>query len=427
MVFAAFLVSPVLVTRASAQAVLSEPLVFGAGRVTLGGEASVTFSCGTPAPGETCGHDTGFFNYSDYDLYTHESDGRLPQEDVTKHSTLRMVRLGVSASVAANRHMTVLAEIRSDNAHMPRPYALYLRVRPWQRRPLDFQLGRVPPTFGGFARRTYAGDNLLIGYPLAYQYLTSLRADAVPASADELLGMRGRGWLSRFTVGNPVADRGLPIVTAFHWDTGAQVHTSTAWADATMSVTLGSLANPLVKDDNAGKQVAGRVALRPTPGIVIGVSGARGPFLTRGAALGITPSGEEGRFVQTAFGADVEYSRDYYLVRAEAIANSWTIPTIGSPLRTYATFVEGRYKFHPRWYAAARFDHLNFGTIEGATRTAPWDAPVTRVEVGAGYVVRRNLTVKASWQHNAREWRPGDGSRVVPEVNLGAVQMGFSF
>ena len=41
-------------------------------------------------------------------------------------------------------------------------------------------------TFGAFARRTYANDNPLIGYPLAYQYLTSLRPDAVPATADAL-------------------------------------------------------------------------------------------------------------------------------------------------------------------------------------------------------------------------------------------------
>ena len=36
--------------------------------------------------------------------------------------------------------------------------------------------------------------------PLGYQYLTSLRYDALPASADELLNMRGRGWLSSFSI-----------------------------------------------------------------------------------------------------------------------------------------------------------------------------------------------------------------------------------
>ena len=48
-----------------------------------------------------------------------------------------------------------------------------------------------PPSFGAFGRRAYNADNPLIGYPLAYQYLTSLRADAIPATADDLLRMRG--------------------------------------------------------------------------------------------------------------------------------------------------------------------------------------------------------------------------------------------
>src|SRR6202521_1655125 len=93
-------------------------------------------------------------------------------------------------------------------------------------RDFDIQVGRVPPTFGAFARRTYASDNPLIGYPLAYQYLTALRPDAVPASADEMLRMRGRGWLSSYSIGNLTPDRGLPIASAFRWDTGVQVHGS---------------------------------------------------------------------------------------------------------------------------------------------------------------------------------------------------------
>ena len=91
-------------------------------------------------------------------------------------------------------------------------------------RAFDIQAGRVPPTFGAFARRIYASDNPLIGYPLAYQYLTSLRADALPVNADELLAMRGRGWLSSYSIGNPMPANGLPLASGFRWDTGVQVH-----------------------------------------------------------------------------------------------------------------------------------------------------------------------------------------------------------
>ena len=156
---------------AHAQTLPDKPIVFGDGRVTLGGD--VTWSI---AP-----DDPGFFNYTDYE-----------------HSALRMLRLAVMASVKAGDHVTMLAEVRSENGGQPEPYGLYLRIRPWTARAFDIQIGRVPPTFGAFPRRAYAADNPLIGYPLAYQYLTSIRSDALPISTDELVRMRGRGWLSRF-------------------------------------------------------------------------------------------------------------------------------------------------------------------------------------------------------------------------------------
>lgn len=389
---------------ARAQAVTSEPIVFGGGRVTVGGDLSGTFSCAESAETGSCGDDTGYFNYSDYD-----------------HSTLRMLRFDLKAAVRANRHLSVLAEVRTETGQYPEPYALFVRLRPWADRAFDIQAGRVPPTFGAFARRTYASDNLLIGYPLAYQYLTSLRPDAVPATPDELLGMRGRGWRSSFSLGNTTPDRGVPLASAFRWDTGVQVHGATGWADLAAAVTTGSLANPLVSDDNGGKQLAGRISVNPQPGLVLGLSAARGSFLSRAAAQSAASTLMAGDFVQSAIGADAEYSRDYYLLRVEAIRSSWTLPTIDDPLDALAVSVEGRYKFHPRVYAAARYDHLGFSTITGLTRTGTWDAPVARVEAGGGYLLRRNLQLKASFQRNAR-----DGGRVA-HLKLAAIQAVFWF
>ena len=189
-----------LAPGAMAQVLPSEPVTMAGGRVVVGADVAVSV-----AP-----EDPGFFNYSDYE-----------------HNTLREVRLGVTASVRASDRLSFLGELRSENFEDVVPFALYARITPLPGRRFDVQIGRIPPTFGAFTRRAYGRDNPLIGYPLAYQYLTSLRADAVPATADELLRMRGRGWLSEFSIGNPQPARGLPLVTAFRWDTGVQV--STGW------------------------------------------------------------------------------------------------------------------------------------------------------------------------------------------------------
>ena len=143
-----------------------------------------------------------------------------------------MLRVDVNAVVRANRSLAVLAECGAKTATVRGRTRSTSGCAPGRAR-LRNPGGRVPPTFGAFPRRTYASDNLLIGYPLAYQYLTSLRPDAVPANADELLRMRGRGWLSNFSLGNLTPARGVPLVTAFRWDTGVQVHSGWTWGDAT--------------------------------------------------------------------------------------------------------------------------------------------------------------------------------------------------
>jgi hypothetical protein len=396
---------------AAAQWAPSEPISFDGGRVTIGGDVSATFSCTDAANSRSrpCADDTGFFNYTDY-----------------HHSTLRMLRVDLAAALKATDRFSILGEVRSEDGELPQPYALYLRFRPWPRRAFDVQVGRVPPTFGAFARRTYAADNPLIGYPLAYQYLTSLRADSVPANADELLRMRGRGWLSSFSVGNTTPEQGLPLASAFRWDTGVQLHATNQTVDATFSVTAGSLGNPLVRDDNAGKQVAARFAFHPTPGLVLGLSGSRAPYISRNAARSAGVENMNANFTQAAWGADVEYSRDYYLVRVETIVSDWRLPLVGTPaialpLRATSAFVEGRYKIRPGLYAAARVDHLGFSEITGSSKRAEWDAPVNRVEIGGGYSLQRNLLLKLSFQHNTRP------AGRTTKLNLGAAQVVFWF
>jgi predicted porin len=175
---------------------------------------------------------------------------------------------------------------------------------------------------------------------------------------------------------------------------------------ATASVTTGTLANPLFDDDNGGRQFAGRVAVRPTIGLVLGASAARGPFVSSDAARAAT--GENERYSQTAWGADAEYSRGYYLIRFEALASRFALPALGTPaiqqpLRSSGASLEGRYKVAPGLYFAARVDRLAFSEISGSSGFDNWDAPVTRVEVGGGYSLQRNLLLKVSYQRNARD------------------------
>jgi hypothetical protein len=362
-----------------------EPISVFGGHLVLGAEVSATF-----AP-----EDPGFFNYTSYEF-----------------SALRNLRMGVSAEIRANDRIQVLGEVRLDQGRLLEAYGLFVRVRPFASRRFDVQAGRIPPTFGAMSRTAYGSSNMLIGQPLAYQYLTSIRADSLPGSPDDLLRMRGRGWLSNFPVGNTVAGPGLPIVNTSRWDTGVQVHGVAGMIDWTGSVTAGSLSDPRFRDNNSGRQFAGRAVLRPAAAIVIGGSISRGDWLNRELEDRVVASAPRQRARQIAIGGDAEYSAGPFLVRGEAIRSSWELPAFGSlqlrePLVAVSSLLEGRYKIAPGWYVAVRGDRLDFSKVRGSNGVAEWDAQTWRFETGIGYSVTRRILLKGAWQKNGR-----DGGRV---------------
>jgi hypothetical protein len=364
-----------LLLAGSRAAFAAEPITLGGLRLTLGGEVSGSF-----AP-----EDRGFFNDTGYD-----------------RNPLRLLRLRGTAELRAGRHVAALADVRSEDLTAPRAYALYLRVRPWTRHEFDLQAGLVPPIFGAYLRRAYGMDNLLIGEPLAYQYLITLRADALPATPDQLLEQRGAGWRTRYG-GSPAAP-GMPLVSGVRWDAGVQAQWRGSRVEVAAALTQGTLSNPRVRDDNDGKQLTGRLGFRPLTGLVLGVSASRGDYASDRSSYYSYPTGvPSGCCRQQAWGADAEYSAGHALLRAEAIWSDWDVAAWRGPLSARALMAEGRYKLVPGLYVAARACRLDFSRITGTARTLPWDAPAMRIEAGLGYSLRRSLLLKAVIQHNERE------------------------
>ncbi len=363
---------------AGAQALPEGPVQAFDGKVALGAEVIAT---GGNAD------DVAFFNYTDYE-----------------HNALRMFRMGVSGVYRPATWLSFVGELRSEDLESPTPYAAYVRVRPWRHRFFDIQAGRIPPVFGSFGRRQYETGNPVIGYPLAYQYLTSLRPDAIPATADDVLRMRSRGWRSSFPIGAALPGPGIPLISGFQWDTGVEMTWKAGMVELAGSVTNGTLSNPRFTDDNDGKQLAARVGVTPAVGLILGASAARGAWLSRTVAPDSQPA-------QESFGADAEYSRDHWIVRWELVWSRWgfphpLLPSDTNTLDAVGTWVEGRYRVSPRIFLAGRADHLGFSTLYGATigqSGLPWDAPVRRVEGSIGYYVQRNVVVRTSVQGNWRD------------------------
>jgi hypothetical protein len=222
--------------------------------------------------------------------------------------------------------------------------------------------------------------------------------------------MRGRGWRPIYPVGSTALEPGVPLITASRWDTGVQVRWRAKAVEASGAITAGTLSSPRFSDDNGGRQLSARVAVTPVVGLVVGASGARGAWLAESV-----PRPDDHTPTQTAAGADVEYSRDHWLVRSEMVWSQWELPFALAPSTTrnvsaLSAWVEGRYRLTPRVFVAGRVGRLGFSKITGTLfdgRPTPWDAPVDRIETTVGYYLQRNLTARVTAQGN---WR--DGGRV---------------
>lgn len=368
-----------------AQTLPAGPVSVLDGELVLGGEVVATLGSQD---------DIAFFNYTDYE-----------------HNTLRMFRASLAAAWRPVDRLAFVGEVRSEDLTEPHAYAAYVRIRPWMAHQLDIQAGRIPPAFGAFGRRTYQTDAPLIGYPLAYQYLSSLRPDAVPATLGDLLRMRARGWQTSFPVGSTIPATGVPLVSAFQWDTGVQARYKVKEVEVAFAVTIGTLSDPRTSDNNGGRQYSGRASWQPSPGLIVGASAARGAWLDRHVQQ-LLPT-RDASYPQTALGADIEYSRDHWLIRSELVFSRWRVPLAleapaGIDLDALGTWVEGRYRFTPRFFAAARLDHLGFSKVAlSGAQDVSWDAPVRRAEIGGGWYLQRNLIAKLAVQINDR-----DGGRV---------------
>lgn len=366
-------------------------------RVAVGGDVSIVVA---PPDQRT------YFNYTTYDI-----DG------------LRMAQVQLYGEWHLRERVSLVGELRTENASTLDASALYLRWRPRARSPLVIQAGRIPPVVGAFGRRAYGRDNAVLGMPLAYQYLTLLRPDALPSSTSDLLKMRGRGWQPSYPIGNLALTTGVPLVAASRWDTGVEGTWTSRGLELSAAVTQGAPAVPLVRESNHDLMWSGRAAAHIPGSITIGVSGARAGWLAD-SVLDLTPDGRGTPHTQTLLAADTEFGVGRWLVRAEWLRSTFDVPVVNDPdplhrLTAQSGFIEGRYRFHPRMQIGVRADRLAFGQLRdpdtGVSTT--WDANVTRVEVTFGLRLSRALELRAGWQENRRQSDRG-GRRGLPIAGL---------
>jgi hypothetical protein len=371
--------------------------------------------------------------------FTHDGAPRVNRL-IRGDSPFDNVRLRLFGDVVLNPRWSMFNQILIDPSSRMgvesflRSYVRFNAVRK-EKTDLSFQAGVVPTPFGAYSPRAYSDRNPLISDPLMYHYFSSLRSNQLPANNADLLAHRGQGQSDDFTGfaggGSTTKFNGLPMIYDPCWDVGLQAMGSVGRLEYVFAVSQGTLSVPRFKggDNNHGKHLSGRLAFVPRPGMVLGASYAKGPYLDSTLQSFVRTGLDIESFDQEIYGFDVEYGIRHLVVYAEYANNRWGSPNITDgqghlePLNSAGGYVEARYTLLPGLYAAVRYDRLTFGDIDDGTGrgvSVAWDYGVRTWEYGVGYYLTDRIIAKIVRQDFTT-------SADLPSEHFWAVQLSASF
>jgi len=215
---------------------------------------------------------------------------------------------------------------------------------------LVVRAGVMPSAFGAFLLRYDDAENPLVNLPQSYGYyyepvsslgLVSAQVDATRGRWD------GRG---QFANSSPVNPRSIAARDQYG-----------NWAGGT-GVTI-------------------------RQGLRVGVSGYRGPYLSRDFAYFFPGEANPNTQIAYGLGTDVEWARGHWNVEGEFQRFAMPYKLIPT-FREDAGYGEVRRVLTPRWYAASRIGYAS-ATFGGTT---------TRYEFAAGYRASRHELIKAGYE-----------------------------
>jgi len=252
--------------------------------------------------------------------------------------------------------------------------------------------GQLATAFGSFPLHYDDADNPLLDQPLSYvTYLKPTQSAA---------GSNSYGY-------TPVTLYGLP---------GIEVDLSVHNADARVQLTNSSPANPHnLLSGNQSPQWAAGGGYTVLPGLRIGSSVFRGPYLDRDD-VGWLPRGTSRRnFPATGAGVDVQWARGRWSTSGEWQWFRFDYPGFQVSSHSSIGYAELKAILTPRWYAAVRIgDQRNGRVLEtGETTGESYQPNVQSYEFAIGFRPRRWELWKVGYEWLRTNEAPGTRDNVL--------------
>lgn len=301
------------------------------------------------------------------------------------------VRLFFDGSVGENTDL--FAQILIDNNTF-QLYGAYARFSNLAGAYLNLNIGYIPSTVGSYAPRTYSDKNPLIGTPLLYNFHSALNPGDLSSNpvVTDLLALR-----------DARSPSGIPFIYDACWNTGLELYGSSGKLDYSLGLLTGSLGKPTQQQEKDIPQATVHFVYNFQPGLKAGVSAFLGPYMHDDMfpdygtpAYTIDPDD----YLNGGIGYEFYWSGRHLEIYSETFYSYWEYPGLPK-LKSSAGYIEAKYKFQPRWYAAARLGFVEPQDIEVSPGVnEKWDYPVKRYEIGLGYKPLRKATVKFVVQIN---------------------------
>jgi hypothetical protein len=245
--------------------------------------------------------------------------------------------------------------------------------------------GKITMPLGGFAARRFSWRNPLVGRPDAYPVLYPYGATL----------------------------------------TGAM---------SIVDYRVGVVSLPMVHEDyspdptHTARPVIG-VGITPIIGVRIGVGYTWGPYLNDTLSSSQLNARAWDSYHQRVLVADLAASYGYLELFAEAGVSEYEVPRTTEPVQGLAYFVEGKYTFTPRFFAAVRLERNDYPFIQPVSPTF-WVARKTdfhNEELGLGYRFGAGTVMKVSYRQDLWHVDAGNAPFVRPGGRAFALQLSQRF
>lgn len=336
------------------------------------------------------------------DLEFYHFSGDAPGLIFTDDSHLINPRLSAFFDAQLGSSVYVFAQARVDRGFDPGDSPLGVRLdeyavrwTPWQDGRFSLQAGQFATVVGSYARRHLSWDNPFINAPLLYENVTAIYdAEAPPGTADFAEGVTEGKYHYNPVVWGPVYASGVSVSGEIgQFDYAAEIkNASLASRPEAWPVTANGFDHP---------SISARIGWRPSMAWNLGVSASEGAYFTDQAAHELPRGTGLDDYKQKVLAQDISFAWHHWQLWAEVYEARFEVPRVGNA-DTVGCYLEAKYKFTPKIFAALRWNQQLFDDIpNGNGGTQPWGHDLWRVDAAATYrfTPHTQLKLQYSVQH----------------------------